>query len=35
MSVLVKYNGYYFLMTKGAESVLRNSSTNKLGSFFE
>ena len=35
MTVLVKYNQHYFVMTKGAESVLRKSSSNKLSSFFE
>lgn len=35
MSVLVKYKENYFMMTKGAESILRKSSTEKLSSFFE
>ena len=35
MSVLVKYKEYYFLMSKGAESVLRKCSINKLSPFFE
>ena len=34
MSVIVKFGGYYFLMTKGADTSMVDVSNNELSNYF-